>query len=178
MIRLSPGPLPLSLSVALAGVLAGCPSADPAPAEPMVVAGDYVLAGQQLDSECVGADWDFWEIFDFMERTPTDVPSMQLIVTQSGGSLSAAEAPAGCTLDGSVGATGAFSLRGPCDTASMDRDLEITGNITLFGATFDVDANMRIEVDQSDGAGGPPDGVVDCVVTTVELSGSGSASEE
>lgn len=158
-------------------LLVGCPTGDPPPSDPMEVAGTYALAGQQLDSECVGAGWDFWEIFDFMERTPTDVPSMQLVITQSDGNIEANQSPGDCVLDGSVGASGTFSLRGRCDTASMNRDLEISGNITLFGANFDLDANMRIDVDQSDGAGGPPDGTIDCSVTTVELSGSGSATE-
>jgi len=155
-------------------LLAACPSEDPTPAEPMQIAADYALAAQQLDSECVGGDWDFWEVFDFMDRTPNDVPAMQLAVTQSGGDLAATQQPTGCELTGTVGPTGTFSLRGPCDTASMNRDLEITGNISAFGATFDLDATLRIEVDANDGAGGAPDGTVDCVVGTVELSGSGS----
>jgi len=143
----------------------------------MDIAGTYALVAQQLDSECVGPEWDFWEIFDFMERTPTDVPSMQIVMTQSEGDIEASLSPGGCVLEGSVGPSGTFSIRGGCDTSSMDRDLEISGNITLFGANFDVDANMRIDVDQGDGAGGPPDGTIDCSVTTVELSGSGSATE-
>ena len=164
-------------SFVLALGLVGCPSGEPEPAEPLEVAGNYALAGNQLDSECVGGDWDFWEIFDFMERTPNDVPSMQLTVTQSGAGIEAEQQPGGCLLAGTVGPDGTFSLRGPCDTASMDRDLEINGNIVLFGANFDVDASMRIDVDKDDGAGGEPDGTVDCSVTNVELVGTGTPAQ-
>ncbi|MCO4771152.1 MAG: hypothetical protein KDA24_14045 [Deltaproteobacteria bacterium] len=161
--------LPLTLLA-----LTGCPSGDPEPAEPMNIAANYVVAGQQLDSECVGADWDFWEIFDFMERTPQDVPSMTLAVTQSGGAIEASQGPAGCVLSGTVGPTGTFSLRGECDTATMDRDLEINGSVVAFGAGFDIDANLSIGVDRDDGAGGDPDGLLDCTVGNVELSGTGT----
>jgi len=163
-----------SLPFAVLALLIGCPSSDPPPAEPLDVAGSYTLVGTQLDSECVGAEWDFCEVYDFMERTPSDIPSMTMEVTQDGGAISATQAPAGCVLDGTVGPTGTFSLRGPCDTATMDRDLEISGTIVEFGAGFDIEASMRIDVDRSDGAGGPPDGVVDCSVPSVDLDGSGS----
>ncbi len=165
----------LAFVAALAAApLAGCPSSDPPPAEPLDVAGTYAVVATQLDSECVGAEWDFWEVYDFMERTPQDIPSMTMEVTQDGGAIAAALSPGGCSLDGTVGPTGTFSLRGPCDTATMDRDLEISGTIAEFGAGFDIEASMRIDVDRDDGAGGAPDGVIDCSVPTVDLDGSGS----
>ena len=165
--------------LALAGVallVIGCPPADDDDVTtPMDIAGNYVVVGQQLQTDCTGADWDFWEIFDFMERTANDVPSMSLVVEQSGGALSATMEPGACAWSGSVGADGTFSLRGPCPTASMDRDVAITGAVTLFGSNFDLDGTMVIEVDRDDGAGGPPDGTLDCTVSAVELTGSGSA---
>lgn len=156
----------------------GCPSADDDDATtPMDVAGSYALIGQQLDTDCTGAEWDFWEIFDFMERTGTDIPSMSLEIAQTGGALDATMQPAGCEWAGSVGADGTFSLRGPCDTASMNREIAITGSIALYGTSFDVDGTMVIEVDRDDGAGGDPDGTVDCTVTAVEISGSGAPAD-
>ena len=156
---------------------AGCPSGEPEPAQPMQVAGAYVLVAQQLNTECVGAAWDYWEIFDFMERTGNDVPSMAVAVTQDGGVLEGTQSPAGCVLSGSVGAEGAFSLRGACPTATMDRELALTGTIALYGTSFDVDGDLVIDVDRDDGAGGPPDGTVDCTVTSVEITGSGTPAD-
>ena len=167
---------PFSLSLAVS-LLVGCPSGEPPPAEPMEVAGSYVLVAQQLDTECVGPSWDYWEIFDFMERTANDVPSMAIIVTQDGATLVGTQSPAGCVLSGSVGAEGAFSLRGACPTPSMDRELALSGTIAPYGSGFDVDGGLVIEVDRDDGAGGPPDGTVDCTVTSVEISGSGTPAD-
>ena len=167
--------------VALAAVLScfGCPPADDDDVlEPMEVAGTYVFVGQQLETDCTGVEWDFWEIFDFMERTPNDVPSMSVQVGQTGGALAATQDPSACEWAGSVGADGTFSLRGPCDTATMNRQISITGAITQYGSNFDVDGTMVIEVDRDDGAGGPPDGTVDCTVSAVELSGSGTPSSD
>lgn len=160
--------------VALAATL-GCPTAadDDVP-DPMEVAGSYVMVGQQLETDCTGPEWDFWEIFDFMERTANDVPSMSVEIGQSGGALSATQQPSACEWAGSVGADGTFSLRGPCHTATMDRQISITGAIALYGSNFDLDGTMVIEVDRDDGAGGDPDGAVDCTVSAVEVTGSGA----
>ena len=172
----------LFLRVATLVVLAatlGCPTADDdGVPDPMEVGGSYVMVGQQLETDCTGPEWDFWEIFDFMERTANDVPSMSLEIGQTGGALSATQQPSACEWAGSVGADGTFSLRGPCDTATMNRQISITGAITLYGSNFDVDGTMVIEVDRDDQAGGGPDGTVDCTVSAVELTGSGAPPDD
>ena len=170
----------LRLAAAAALTLSiGCPTADDDDATtPMEVAGSYSIVGSQLETTCTGAEWDFWEIFDFMERTANDVPAMTWDIIQDGGALTADMGPADCVWTGSVGADGTFSLRGPCATASMDREITITGNIAPFGNNFDVDGTMVIDVDRDDGAGGGPDGTPDCTVSAVELTGSGSPPAE
>lgn len=162
------------LLIVAAVLVAGCPSAEPEPAEPADVAGFWSLTAQPNETDCVGAEWDFWVVWDFVTRTPNDVPAFTLDVSQTDGALTAALEPGGCTLAGTVGPTGTFQLSGACDTASMDRDLTLSGNAVPFGADLDIDGNLAFDVDADDGAGGGPDGTIDCSVSAAGVSGSGT----
>ncbi len=162
-----------SISLGLMVSLWGCAGdADDEPEPPPYVAGDYVLALQQSDSDCLPPDFDFWEIFAFAENNGNNLPVITVAMSQVDAELAAVVSPADCSLTGSIVAGGAFSLSGSCDDEVMARDFTMTGTITAFGANWELQANLVIDVDLL--VDGAPDDAVDCSVGAVSVSGTGS----
>ena len=165
--------------VLLAVLIAACGGADDDDVDlPMQIAGHHTLLGSQEDGDCYPPEVEYHDLYAFSELTPQDLPAFTLDITQQVGALEAVLGPADCGLGGSVGATGAVTLEGPCDDDLMDRMVRISADVTSTGSGgFSWDGAMVIEVDHGDGDGGAPDGTVDCTITRVALSGSGTADQ-
>ncbi len=162
----------------LAVLLAACPEPEEEVDIPDL-SGDWNFSFTLVDTECNGPDYAFADVFGFLDNADAGLPVTSAVLSQSGTSLSVLFESNDCELDGSVGDGGTVSFSGACDDAAMDRDLGVRFRAQSAGTeswTVATDTGvMEMDIDANDGAGGGPDGVVDCVVSTVQVTGSGSS---
>ena len=163
------------LCAALALMLLPACGGEPEPELPPEVAGSYTLALQQSDSGCYPPEYDFWEIFAFAQNNGNNLPIITAEIEQIDSDLEASLGPSGCVLAGAVVVGGAFSLTGNCDDSLMARGFTMTGTITPFGANLELEATLVIDVELL--VNGAPDGEADCVVTAVDVSGTGAPAQ-
>ncbi len=161
-------------------LLAACPSTDavePA-AETPDLSGDYTLVFAQANTECLPPEHTFVDIFGFLKDVDDGTPVTTATFAQEGSQLAITLHSNDCTLEGGVGEAGAFNASGPCDDAAMNRLISAQGDASRSGlAGWAIDATATFDVDSGDGLGGPPDGIVDCVVTEVDITGTGARSD-
>jgi len=160
--------------VALASLLlVACPSAEPEPEVPDISA-TYVLAANQRDSDCVASIATPDQVTGFMETTPSGVPILNVEISQDGDALDGLLDPSGCAWSGIVDTDGSLTLSGPCDGEDVQRIGRIAATASPFGADWQLEGSLTIEVDTLDEAGDPnPDGAADCE-TILDLDGTGS----
>lgn len=152
--------------------LLGCPQPEPEPEIPDI-SGHYALAAQQRDSDCVPSIASPDQVMGFLETTQTGVPLLAMQIEQEGDVVEGTLDASGCVWSGRVDAQGAFTLTGPCDGADVRRTGRVGATATPFGADWDVDGTLSVEVDTLDAGGEPgPDGALDCEVL-LDLSGTG-----
>lgn len=154
-------------------LLVGCGPTEEPPAEPRDMAGAYNLAFTQENSGCLPGVASYEDIFGFLDSVDLGTPVGSAVVTQDGGVIEASLSPASCLLEGSVDSTGTFDLGGSCSDATLGRELFMTGTVTPEGSNLRLAGTMAIEVDVDDGAGGGPDGVAECTVDRVAVTGLG-----
>lgn len=164
---------PLLIALLASLLLVACPTAEPEP-EPPDISGLYVLTAQQRDSDCVTSIATPEQVTGFMEETPNGVPILSLEIIQEGDTLDGLLDPSGCEWSGLVDTEGSFTLSGPCDGGDVQRIGRVAGTATPFGADWQIDGSLTIEVDTLTQAGDPgPDGTADCE-TILDLAGTGS----
>ena len=154
-------------------LLVACPTEEPE-AEVPDISSHYVLTAQQRDSNCLPEIASPEQITGFMEETPNGVPILSVDLAQEGDSLDGLLDPSGCSWSGLVDTEGSLTLSGPCDDADVGRIGRVAGMATPFGADWQLDGSLTIEVDTENAAGEPgPDGEADCEVI-LDLAGTGS----
>lgn len=160
----------------LAVLLLACPEPEEEVDIPDL-SGDWNFSFSPSSTQCNGPDYPFAEVFGFLDNVEAGLPVSSAELTQTGGELDVLLESNDCELSGVVGDGGTVSFTGPCDDGAMNRELAVRFRAQAAGAGSWTVASetglMEIEVDAHDGAGGPPDGVVDCLVDVVDVTGSG-----
>ena len=116
---------------------------------------------------------------------PVDIPLVDTVgfVGMSGalytGVMEIVQEGSALTLDfeGCAGLTGAVSLEGiidvsgPCTYNQIELEIMVGATFSMTDGIRNLDGLVSVDVDANDGAGGGPDGVVDCAVSG-DLQGS------
>ena len=161
-------------------LLAACPSAtveEPVPETPDL-SGNYTLVFAQANTECLPPDYAFVDVFGFLKDVDDGTPVTTATFVQDGTQLAITLHSNDCVLEGGVGEAGSFNAMGPCDDAAMNREISIQGDASRSGVDgWRIAATAVFDVDSDDGAGGEPDGVVDCVVDEVNITGTGAPAD-
>lgn len=158
-------------------LLAACPSTSeeaPAPEIPDL-SGEYSLVFSQANTQCFPPDYLFEDIFAFLDNVDSGTPVSTATFAQDGTQLAVTLHSSDCILTGGVGEAGAFNVLGQCDDDTMTRELDVQGDASRSGLSgWSIAATGTLDVDSNDGAGGGPDGTVDCVVDDVTVTGTGA----
>lgn len=164
---------PSSIVVLASLLLVACPTAEPEPEAPDI-SGHYVLTAQQRDSDCVTTIATPEQVTGFMDETPGGVPILSVEISQEGDALDGLLDPSDCEWSGLVDTEGSFTLSGPCNDVDVNRVGRVAATASPFGADWQLDGSLIIEVDTMTQAGDPPpDGTADCEVI-LDLAGTGS----
>lgn len=161
----------------LALLLTACPSTSQEEEPPEIpdLSGEYSLVFNQANTQCFPPDYLFEDIFGFLDNVDSGTPVSAATFAQDGTQLAVTLHSSDCTLTGGVGEGGAFNVFGDCDDASMNREFDIQGDASRSGISgWSIDATGTLDVDSNDGAGGGPDGTIDCVVDEVAVTGTGA----
>lgn len=161
-------------------LLSACPSEEPQDpaAEIPDLSGDYTLVFAQAGTRCYPPDYLFVDLFAFLDDVEDGTPVSAASFAQEGTQLAITLHSSDCVLEGGVGEGGSFNVLGSCDDALMNREVSIDGDAARSGVSgWRIEALSSFDIDQGDGAGGGPDGVVDCVVNEVTVTGSGAPTD-
>lgn len=161
----------------LAFLLAACSGPaveEPAPELPDL-SGNYSLVFAPANTGCLPPDYPLDAVFGFLDEGENSTWLTTASFAQNGVELAVTLDSNDCVLDGALGEDGNFTVRGPCDDVAMNREISVRGDPTRSGMNgWWIDGTASFDVDSGDGSGGGPDGVVDCVVTEVNVTGSGA----
>ncbi len=161
-------------------LLAACPSTSTGVEEPDIpdLSGSYTLVFNQAQTECYPPDYMFEDVFGFLDDVDDGTPVSAATFTQDGTELAITLHSSDCVLTGGVGEAGSFNATGDCNDATMNRTVGIQGDASRSGLDgWAIAATATFDVDADDGAGGGPDGAVDCSVTDVTVTGTGAPTD-